>query len=102
MSPEGMDVRTEACWRQEARTYPASEFSYTGFSSAGVCCFTVSQVVKTTQSRGRTERTLLFAGDLAGRSTASRDRRNAADRLDTSPLMSHYCLLRPTHHADKR
>ncbi len=35
----------------------------------------VSQVVKTAQSRGRTERTLLFAGALAGRSTASRDRR---------------------------
>jgi hypothetical protein len=62
----------------------------------------VSQVVKTTQSRERTERTLLFAGVLAGRSTASRDRRNAADRLDPSLLMSRYCLLRPTHHADKR
>jgi hypothetical protein len=102
MSPEGMDVRTEARCGQEARTYPASEFSYTGRSSAGVCCFTVSQVVKTAQSRGRTERTLLFAGALAGRSTASRDRRNAADRLDPSLLMSHYGLLRPTHHADKR
>jgi hypothetical protein len=64
----GMDVRTEACCGQEARTYPASEFSYPGFRSAGVCCF---QVVKTAQSRGRTERTLLFAGALAGRSTAS-------------------------------
>jgi hypothetical protein len=31
----------------------------------------VSQVVKTAQSRERTERTLLFAGALAGRSTAS-------------------------------
>jgi hypothetical protein len=31
----------------------------------------VSQVVKTAQSRGRAERTLLFAGALAGRSTAS-------------------------------
>jgi hypothetical protein len=62
----------------------------------------VSQVVKTAQSRGRTERTLLFAGAPAGRSTASRDRRNAADRLDPSLLMSHYCLLHPTHHADKR
>ena len=30
----------------------------------------VSQVVKTAQSRGRTERTLLSAGALAGRSTA--------------------------------
>jgi hypothetical protein len=62
----------------------------------------VSQVVKTAQSRGRTERTLLFAGALAGRSTASptarpaarrgrrgrRDRRNAGDRLDPSLLMS--------------
>jgi hypothetical protein len=69
----------------------------------------VSQVVKTAQSRGRTERTLLFAGALAGRSTASptarrsrRDRRNAADRLDPSLLISHYSLLHPTHHADKR
>lgn len=66
----------------------------------------VSQVVKTAQSRGRTERTLVFAGALAERSTASptarRDRRNAADRLDPSLLMSHYCLLHPTHHADKR
>src|ERR1700688_4928882 len=55
----------------------------------------VSQVVKTAQSRGRTERTLLFAGALAGRM-------NAADRLDPSLPMSHYCLLHPTHHADKR
>jgi len=55
----------------------------------------VSQVVKTAQSRGRTERTLLFAGALAGRM-------NAADRLDLSLPMSHYCLLHPTHHADKR
>ncbi len=66
----------------------------------------VSQVVKTAQSRGRTERTLLFAGALAGRSTASptarRGRRNAADRLDPSLLMSHNCLLHPAHHADKR
>src|ERR1700685_3262257 len=54
----------------------------------------VSQVVKTAQSRGRTDPTLLFAGALAGRSTAShtarrgrRDRRdglNAADRLNPS------------------
>ena len=69
----------------------------------------VSQVVKTAQSRGRAERTLLFADAVAGRSTASptarrgrRGRRNAADRLDPSLLMSHYCLLHPTHHADKR
>ena len=27
---------------------------------------------------------------------------NAADRLDPSLLMSHYGLLHPTHHADKR
>jgi hypothetical protein len=55
----------------------------------------VSQVVKTAQSRGRTERTLLFAGALAGR-------RNAADRLNPSLPMSHYCLPHPTHHAEKR
>jgi hypothetical protein len=89
-----MDVRTEARCRQEAQ--PASEFSYTGFSSAGVWCITVSQVVKTAQSRGRTERTLLFAVALAGRSTASRD------RLDPSLLMSHYCLVHPSHRADER
>ena len=35
----GMDVRTEARCGQEARTYPASEFSYTGFSSAGGVLF---------------------------------------------------------------
>src|ERR1700685_1325424 len=84
----GMDVRTEARCGQEARTYPASEFSYTAFAPLGCA---VSQVVKTAQSRGRTERTLLFAVALAGRSTASRDRLNAADRLDPSLLMSHYC-----------
>jgi hypothetical protein len=55
----------------------------------------VSQVVKTAQSRGRTERTLFFAGALAGRM-------NAADRLDPSLPMSHYCLLHPTHHAEER
>jgi hypothetical protein len=70
VAPGGMDVRTEA---------PLG------------CA--VSQVVKTAQSRGRTERTLLFAGALAGR-------RNAADRLDPSLLMSHYCcytqLITPT------
>ena len=88
----GMDVRTEARCGEEARTYPASELSYTGFSSAGVA---VSQVVKTAQSRGRTERTLLSAAP-------SRGARNAADRLHPSLLMSHYGLLHPTHHADKR
>src|ERR1700739_4833328 len=70
-------------------------------ASAPLGC-AVSQVVKTAQSRGRTERTLLFAGALAVRSTASRDRRNAADRLDPSPLISRYCLLHLIHHADKR
>jgi hypothetical protein len=54
----------------------------------------VSQVVKNAQSRGRLS-ALLFAGALAGR-------RSAADRLDPSLLMSHYCLLHPTHHADER
>ena len=39
----------------------------------------VSQVVKTAQSRGRTERTLLFAGALAGRSTASPRHAGAAE-----------------------
>ena len=42
----------------------------------------------------------------AGRSTASPRHagagRNAADRLDPSLLMSHYGLLHPTLHADKR
>ena len=27
---------------------------------------------------------------------------NAADRLNPFLLMSHYCLLQPAHHADKR
>jgi hypothetical protein len=63
-------------------------------SSAPLGC-AVSQVVKTAQSRGRTERTLLLAGAPTGRM-------NAADRLDPLLLMSHYCLLHPTHHADKR
>ncbi len=57
----------------KARTYPASEFSYTGFSSAGVCA--VSQVVKTAQSRGRTERTLLFAAPSRGAPRRAADRR---------------------------
>ena len=51
------------------------------------------QVVKTAQSRGRTERTLLSAGALAGR-------RNAADRRE--PWLSHFRLLHPSHRADKR
>src|SRR5271163_4468113 len=55
----------------------------------------VSQIVKTAQSRGRTERTLLFAVALAGRM-------NAADRLDPSLPMSQYCLLHPTHRAEER
>jgi len=48
----------------------------------------VSQVVKTAQSRGRTERTLLFAGALAGRM-------NAADRLDPSLPMSQLLFATP-------
>jgi hypothetical protein len=64
----GMDVRTEARCGQEARTYPASEFSYTGFSSAGVYCFPSCQ---NCSIKGTHERTLLFAGALAGRSTAT-------------------------------
>ena len=55
----------------------------------------VFQVVKTAQSRGRTERTLLSAGALAGRD-------ECCGRLDPSLPMSHYGLLHPTHHADKR
>ena len=68
----------------------------------------VSQVVKTAQSRGRTERTLLSAGALAGRSTAGPTASSPAglraqrERLDPSLLMSHYCLLHLTHHTDKR
>src|ERR1700731_4039202 len=92
----GMEVRTEARCGQEARTYPARSSRTQAFAPLGCA---VSQVVKTAQSRGRAERTLLFAGALAGRSTASptarrgrRDRRNAADRLDPSLPMSHYCL----------
>ena len=73
---------------------PTQHRSYQIQASAPLGC-AVSQVVKTAQSRGRTERTLLFAGALAGRM-------NAADRLDLSLPMSHYCLLHPTHHADKR
>ena len=61
----------------------------------------VSQVVKTAQSRGRTERTLLFAGALAGRSTASRDRRNAADRRNPS-LRHHITACYTGHQAGKR
>ena len=68
---------------------------YTGFRWGGV-----SQIVKTAQSRGRTERTLLSAGARAGaprpaprQAGAQRDRRNAADRFDPSLLLSHYCLL---------
>ena len=103
----GMDVRTQARSGQEARADPAWEFLILQALAPLGCA--VSQVVKTAQSRGRTERTLLFVGALAGRSTASptarrgrRNRRNAADRLDPSLLISHYCLLHPTHHADKR
>jgi hypothetical protein len=107
----------------------------------------VLQVVKTAQSRGRTERTLFlqhfrnYCGAikvarcgfpwekttkrpvasvctncetayavisalrrraLAGRSTASRDRRNAAESRNPSLLMSHYRLRSPIHHAGKR
>ena len=70
---------------------------------------TVSQVVKTAQSRGRTERTLLFAVALAGaprpaprQAGAQRDRRNTAEGLHQLLLMSHYRLLHPSHHSDKR
>src|SRR5882757_9178402 len=61
----------------------------------------VSQVVKTAQSRVRTERTLLLACVLAGarrpaqRHAGTGGTGNAADRLNPSLLMSHYCLLRP-------
>jgi len=61
-------------------------------------CF---QVVKTAQSRGRTERTLvtrcflLSAGGPPGG-------RNAADRRNPSTSISHYRLLHPSHHADNR
>jgi hypothetical protein len=77
--------------------------SHVRLSFAGAAVF---QVVKTAQSRGRTERILRFAGALAGRSTASPtarcNRRNAAERFNPSLLMSHHWLLHPAHHADKR
>src|SRR5271168_2642420 len=89
----GMDVRTEARLRPGSPDLPSIGVFIYRLSLRWGCA--VSQVVKTAQSRGRTERTLLFAGALAGRM-------NAAGRLDPSLPMSHYCLLHPTHHAEER
>jgi hypothetical protein len=88
---------------------PASEFSHTGFSSAGVCCFPSCQncSIKGTHwahpaFRGPSRGTPRPAPRHAGAGGAQQDRRNAADRLDPSLLMSHSYLLHPTHHANKR
>ena len=88
-----MDVRTEArCWL-EARTYPASEFSYTGFSSAGGVLF--PKLSKLLNQEDALSAPCSPRAPRAGR-------RKSADRFDPSLLWSHYCLLHPTHHADKR
>jgi len=50
----------------------------------------VSQVVKTAQSRGRTERTLLFAGALARRSTASPTPRRGRRNIPRTGLTRHF------------
>ena len=96
----GMDVRTEARCGQEARTYPASEFSYTGFSSAGGVLF--PKLSKLLNQGDALSAPCFSRAPSRGAPRPARDRRNAADRLDPSLLMSHYCLLHPTHHADKR
>jgi hypothetical protein len=67
----------------------------------------VSQVVKTAQSRGRTERTLLFAVALAGRSTASpAASRGAAGQAEcrgqARPVPSDVTLLFPTPNSSRR
>ena len=61
---QGMDVRTGARCGQPG---PAQHRSSHTQGLAPLWC-AVSQVVKTAQSRGRTERTLLSAGTLVGRS----------------------------------
>ena len=77
----GMDVRLKlAAARKPGPTQHRSSHIQ---ALAPLWC-AVSQVVKTAQSRGRTERTLLFAGALAGRSTAA-----AADMLRTG-LIRHF------------
>ena len=83
---------TEARCGQEARTCPASEFSYPGFSSRwGVLFPKLSKLL----NQGDALSAPCFSrASLAGRSTASPARAgNAAGRLDPSLLMSHYCLL---------
>jgi hypothetical protein len=59
------------------------------------------QVVKTTQSRERTERTLLTAVISALRKRSGA-RRKAADRHDSSLLISNYFWRSPSQHGDKR
>ena len=70
---------TEDRGGQEARTYPASELSYTGFSSRwGVLFPKLSKLL----NQGNALSAPCFSrAPSRGRSTASRDRRDAADRL---------------------
>jgi hypothetical protein len=109
--------------------HPASVSSGLGWPQAGVQWCGVFQVVKTAQSRGRTERTLHtalsqlllrdkgrevwfslgenhekacgFPGFLLS-AGARAGRRDAADRRNPSLVMSHLHLLHPSHHAGKR
>jgi hypothetical protein len=82
-----------------ARTRPASELSYIGgFSSAVVLFPKLSKLLNQENALSAPCSPWHPRGALHG----SRNRRNAADRLDPSLLMSHYCLLHATHHADKR
>jgi hypothetical protein len=90
-SPEGLSLEGDGCpgcCGQVARTYPAPyRLELTLWCS-------VSQVVKTAQSRARTERTLLAAGARAGR-------RNATDRLDP-PLRRSPSLFAITDSSDRQ
>jgi hypothetical protein len=99
----GMDVRTEARCGEEARTYPASEFSYIGFSSAGLCCFPSCQncSIKGTHwahpaFRGRPR------GALHGSPTARRGRRDRRNAAEAGPVTSDVALLFATPNSSRR
>jgi hypothetical protein len=82
----------------ERPVYPRASVSSGLGPVSGGCG--VLQVVKTAQSRGRTERTLFYAVSSALRRRALAGRWNAAERRN--PLLSHYHLLHRSHHAGKR
>jgi hypothetical protein len=94
------DISAYAPWIGECPVcHPASVSSGLGWPPAGARW--VSKLSKLLNQENALSAPCL-RGDSCSPQAPPAGRGNAADRRDPSLLMSHYSLLHPSHHADKR